>query len=276
MFRETESHSGKHRARRGEVNKFQRWSKYREGHGLPPWAPDSRAALDEGEIYDMPGNTLMSSKTLRQWADEYCASPKYLKEFTYRKIVYGWDFEQVTSRVKSLVRTSLTSNPFHLLLSPSSNYHIHVSLRHDATKIHVRPSNKFSRLLSKTWLKVILWILLIYPFIWLFKRFHRMGGGRWEVCGGAWAITRYEPFTPTLVPTEEEAGSKQPPPGYDESQSAPEAQNSRLKVTRDGRRVVRQGITEEEWFAKWEGTILRAVRQGYQSNRPVTQPWLLP
>lgn len=27
-----------------------------------------------------------SSKTVREWADEYCASPKILKEFTYTKV----------------------------------------------------------------------------------------------------------------------------------------------------------------------------------------------
>ncbi|ESK96142.1 hypothetical protein Moror_7283 [Moniliophthora roreri MCA 2997] len=277
MFREIENHTGKYRARRGEVKKFQRWGKYREGHGLPPWAPDSRLALDGGEFYDdTPGNTLMSSKTLREWADEYCASPKHLKEFTYRKVVYGWDLEFVQDRVQSLIRGSLASNPFHLLFTPSSNYNIHAHFHHDATKIHVRPSNRLSRLLSKTWVKVVLWILLIYPFIWLFKRFHRKGGGRWEVCGGAWAITRYEPFAPTPLEVEESSNPKLPPPGYDESQYATEAQTNKVKITRDGRRVLRRGTTEEEWLARWEGTITRAVRQGYQSNKPVTQPWLLP
>jgi hypothetical protein len=37
---------------------------------------------------------LRSSKTLREWADDYCASPKYLKEFVYEKVSHPPRFAQ--------------------------------------------------------------------------------------------------------------------------------------------------------------------------------------
>jgi len=48
-----------------------------------------------------------------------------------------------------------------------------------------------SRALSNPWLKFLLIITLIYPCIWLFQRFHRRGGGRWAVGGGAYALKRW-------------------------------------------------------------------------------------
>ena len=59
----------------------------RKEYGLPPWvrsAPDSW--FRQSNVPPAPAVVLKSSKTLRQWADEYCASDKLLREFTYKKV----------------------------------------------------------------------------------------------------------------------------------------------------------------------------------------------
>ncbi|KAI0735116.1 hypothetical protein C8Q76DRAFT_791694 [Earliella scabrosa] len=45
-------------------------------------------------------------------------------------------------------------------------------------KIRVRSDSWLSRMLLHTAMKVLLWILLIYPFLWLYKRYGRRGGDR--------------------------------------------------------------------------------------------------
>jgi hypothetical protein len=55
-------------------------------------------------------------------------------------------------------------------------------------KVYIRPDNALSRALTSIWVKVLLWLFLIYPLIWLYKRFHSRGGGRWKGCGSAYAL----------------------------------------------------------------------------------------
>ena len=73
--------------RRGERKGYKLWCKERDRRGLPPWIGSysrnpsaSRNAPTEGEI------RLKSSRTVRQWCDDYCASNKLLKEFVYTKV----------------------------------------------------------------------------------------------------------------------------------------------------------------------------------------------
>ena len=83
MMSEVEETTGKRPAKQGDKKAHDRWSKERMVRGLPPWIT-SVDGWGEGMCDDT--HPLRSSKTLRQWADEYCASQKYLKEFVYRKV----------------------------------------------------------------------------------------------------------------------------------------------------------------------------------------------
>jgi hypothetical protein len=80
MVREFEGLTGTGRqvAKRKEIKCYKEWEEQRKGLGLPPWIKSDGSS----------GYRLRSSKTLRQWADEYCASPKYLKEFVYKKVLF--------------------------------------------------------------------------------------------------------------------------------------------------------------------------------------------
>ncbi|KAH0590770.1 hypothetical protein H2248_000895 [Termitomyces sp. 'cryptogamus'] len=235
MVRETESLGNTQRAKRAVERAYLKWTEERTARGLPPWA----LSIDGwSENTDHNGvSALQSSKTIRQWADEYCASQKYLKEFVYEKVLYGWNIQQLRSVVRgSIARTMYQGT-------------VEVDFERHGAKIYIKPDNRLSRMLSNKWLKFLSIILCIFPFIWLFKRFHSRGGGRWEVCGGAYAMRRLEPDRIEVLPDDGDTL-----PGY-----TAQARNRKILV----------GMRADEWFSKWEGTIIRSVRGRYQSSTPI-------
>jgi hypothetical protein len=88
MICEIESPEGRRRAKRAEKTAFKHWVEERTARGLPPWATHM-GGWREGIGDDV--NVLRSSRTLREWADDYCASRKYLKEFVYEKVSVHFD-----------------------------------------------------------------------------------------------------------------------------------------------------------------------------------------
>lgn len=81
--------SRRRKASRKEVRRHREWVRKREETGYPPWMKEEQESLfvNLGTVQPFEEDaSLRSSKTLRQWADEYCESPKYLKEFVYRKV----------------------------------------------------------------------------------------------------------------------------------------------------------------------------------------------
>jgi hypothetical protein len=77
-----------------------------------------------------------------------------------------------------------------------------------------------------------MWLFLVYPFIWLFRRYSRRGGGRWEVCRAAYAL-------------------KRPP------------------VSRPDGSQLTEGMKEGDWFHLWQSTILHGVRARVQNSHPL-------
>ena len=164
-----------------------------------------------------------------------------------------------------------------------------------ASKVYVRPTNRLSRILSNKWIKFLLWILLIYPFIWLFKRFHSRGGGQWRVAGGAYAtkawvhlndsaegedITQYLagkqdsssqlPEYSIVASTSDTRGLKGLGTSNGSPLPGPGISIGRLRRTSQGiSKLV--GVREGEWFKEWEGTIRRAVIAREQSEEPMHQ-----
>ena len=79
--------TGKPNIKVGEIKLHKEWEEHRKVLGLPPWV--SRV---DNTNFDASGSSthldgLRSSKTLRQWADAYCASPRKIKEFVYKKVL---------------------------------------------------------------------------------------------------------------------------------------------------------------------------------------------
>ena len=83
--------TGRRKATKQEKKSSKGWDKERAERGLPPWVGRGVGVLAVNEIRNpeidpFRTNVLKSSKTLREWADEYCASDRKLKEFTYEKV----------------------------------------------------------------------------------------------------------------------------------------------------------------------------------------------
>lgn len=130
--------------------------------------------------------------------------------------------------------------------------HVTVDFRLTATKIFIRPDNALSRTLSKTIVKFLLIVFLIYPFIWLFKRYNARGGGRWEVCGGAYSLKYLEPVDSSHW--ENDGGQPLVPPRIIDTEHGP----ARL-----------YGLREGEWFRKWEPVIKRSIMTGLERSEPM-------
>ncbi|EKM83900.1 hypothetical protein AGABI1DRAFT_124228 [Agaricus bisporus var. burnettii JB137-S8] len=261
------------RATRIERKDHSQWSEQRTRKGLPPWA----TGVNDWNIASAQRrHTLRSSKTIRQWADEYCASPKLLKEFVYTKVLYGWDISQL----ETVIRSTITLSPYH--------GDIQVTFIPIKSKIYIRPSNQLSRALSNMWLKFLSVILFIFPFIWLFKRFHSKGGGRWEVCGSACALKKLIPLDHSDIGDTSSSSRESELPSYDDvalpstlslpSSSVPltappstshAAPQTRIVQTSQGPHKL-IGQREGEWFRRWESFIIRAVLTRYQSSVPLT------
>ncbi|KAG8898525.1 hypothetical protein FRB99_007384 [Tulasnella sp. 403] len=121
--------------------------------------------------------------SLRAWADEYCASPRLLKEFTFDKAVYGWNL----SALRQAINTTVHANYDLLDQRPSIEFTV------EANTITVKPSNTLSWILPNEYISTLLWITLIYPlFIWPFEQFSPRGGRVWRVAGSAFALTRWQ------------------------------------------------------------------------------------
>jgi len=285
MVREVEEQDGfslQKRAATGEESEvIDHLRKYRVENGLPPWVQVEERVM---AMEDRPiGPVYKSSRTVRQWADDYCASDKLLKEFMYEKMIYGWNLADLQKSIETLIQSTHYTGT------------LDISFDVTATKVYVRPTNRLSRTLSNIWIKFLLWILLIYPFIWLFKRFHSRGGGQWRVAGGAYAtkawvhvkdsvegedVTQYlarkqdsSPELPghsAVTSTSDTRGLKGIKMSTGPPLPGPGIHIGRLRRTPQGiSKLV--GVREGEWFKEWDGTIRRAVIARQQSQEPMYQ-----
>ena len=162
------------------------------------------------------------------------------------KVIHGWNFDALEAAVIAAVKSTYYQGS------------LTVRFKQDHDKIHIRADNGLSRTLSNKWLVILLCITLIYPFIWLYKRYSAHGGGRWEVCGGAYALVSWQPI-------QEEDDLRAPPPPFSSVEEGWPAQTSagNMKVV---------GLKEGEWFQRWEATIKRAVSGRLKSQAPFTEP----
>ncbi|KAG8712347.1 hypothetical protein FRC08_014725 [Ceratobasidium sp. 394] len=201
---------------------------------------------------------MRSELSLRQWADRYCASHKSLKEFSFRKVVYGWNFEQLTEAIRAAIRHG----------SSVPNQTVTVKFSTSADTIDVRPSTSFSRALSKTWVVVILWIFLIYPFIWLYRR---VRGGRWEVAGFAFPLRAWKHCDGSF-PGESATNYRAKTAGDGANVTSGDGTDGRI-LAESARGVCQLvGVCEGDWFQTWESTIIHCVIMRVRESAPLITP----
>lgn len=168
------------------------------------------------------------------------------------KVVYGWNFDALKVATRDVIFSTRYRGDLDVSFDTSDSI------------ISVRSHNYLSRALSNGWIKFLLMITFIYPFLWLFRRFHPRGGGIWRVCGGGYSLTRVEQVT---HPQEcaEYPGSPFPdarPAEHSRGLGPPSLSEPHIKVW---------GLREGIWFRQWEGTIRRAVVDRLQESDPLVQ-----
>ncbi|CAL1695718.1 unnamed protein product [Somion occarium] len=153
------------KATKDEISSAKAWEKERKARGLPPWigpgmSMESWSAAVSPEVDPSQTNVLKSSKSLRQWADEYCASKKHLKEFTYERCIYGWNISALEQAVAAAIRSTYYTGTYEV---------------------------KFRRTVPT----------MDYTYIYLhlavqaFPRWRKMGGLRWCICSQTLAACQY-------------------------------------------------------------------------------------
>ncbi|CAE6394488.1 unnamed protein product [Rhizoctonia solani] len=262
----TDTMSGVRRVARRILKAGNAWREKREKWGLPPWL--SMADQSDGPRRSTPIDEAMPSRselTLRQWADRYCASNKHMKSFKFRKVVYGWNIEKLTQ----VIRSSIQMISYHT--SPT----ITVQFTTSASEIDIRPPSTFSRALSKTWVIVLLWITLIYPFIWLY---HRFRGGRWEVAGSAFPLRTWKHCEDSVSGESAETYRRRTfkeVTGDTMSLTSQRSDGTDDRILTETPNGVSQliGPSERDWFLTWESTIKQCVAARIQEAAPIITPY---
>ncbi|KIO16163.1 hypothetical protein M407DRAFT_233386 [Tulasnella calospora MUT 4182] len=239
--------------------------------GLPPWVllpgetRGTEANIEDPiarDVFQGAVNTKLEGiddlnlrppvRTLRDWADEYTKSKRMLKEFTFTKEVYGWNWGSLEEALKSVIAANYSQAGI-----------TGVTFRFEQTKVSVRGDNKLSQMLSNMWWYILLWILLVYPLvIWPFKRFSSYGGGDWDVAGSSFALTKWVHLTDSRPgQTAEEYQAE-----YDANHPNLVAEPRKLLLKQTPRGVSQLiGLREGEWFAQWKDTVGALVRQRHVS-----------
>ncbi|KAG8890039.1 hypothetical protein FRB98_001152 [Tulasnella sp. 332] len=239
--------------------------------GLPPWAlaqgrtPGVQASIESEQDRYFFQSTARGpagvswddsmlqppSKSLREWADDYCTSKKLLKEFNFDKVVYGWNLDYLRGKIHRTVRANWDRK--------NKDPRVIIFFEVSREVVSVRPESWLSRTLSHKWIRVLLWILFIYPlFVWPFKRYF---GGEWRVSGSAYALARWVHLEDSI-------------PGESVSSyvdHARPASNAQLKETPRGISKL-EGPTEDAWFNKWESKIADMTKRKVRSWKGVDAP----
>ncbi|KAG8955969.1 hypothetical protein FRC04_006417 [Tulasnella sp. 424] len=164
----------------------------RRTRGLPPWTPVSAQTPNPtGARLLFPGDRLRfqnilsnftaPTKTLDEWAEEYCASRSPLKEFRFIRTVYGWNLDEVQRQVASSLASCHSGK--------GKKEIVKVIIKGD--KVVIRPKSLLWWIFGLGFLRFWFYITLVYPIIlWPIKKF--LLGRCWEVAGSSFAFVRYE------------------------------------------------------------------------------------
>lgn len=118
-------------------------------------------------------------------------------------------------------------------------------------------------LTRQTFVYALLWMTLLYPFIWVWQRLHRLGGAPYDVARATYGLKYYPPL-PSTFPNENLA-------------EAQDRLGGMYKIHRDlpkptqlvpGPKGIHYllGRKEGEWFREWEERIRMGVRMRFRGE----------
>jgi len=198
-------------------------------------------------------------KTVRDWARNYAASSKTGKEFRFQKVrwsniamryklstlqvISGIDMPKIRDGSSSKLSTQILLRFIPSFSSPSiAVERIISSTGHSSfrkvyftvgnTSIKVQPDSTLTMVLTDGLIKYIPWIDLVYPFVWMYRRFGKQGG-KWDVCRASFTCNR-DP--------------------------------------RDPHKVIGVPLVDGDWVKIWERTIRLGIRNRIQTTQPIYRP----
>lgn len=233
------------------------WEQETESVGRPPWIsrPRDGGRSDEEAYVGLANKPLASGRSVEEWLTDYIQSRRVVKDFKVTKSVYGWNTLSLSTSLTELVEAAGYRNTH-----PTG--HISVEFTQSSKCVHIRSPNFVSKIFSSKLYIFLTCLILVFPFLWLWRRFWPGAGGKWAVMGTAFPIKHWELVrgtTPgeTVEAAQVRLGGKDLVPAGERMK--------RLRVTPEGVWILR-GTHESEWFREWQESILAAVKTGTKSE----------
>lgn len=121
----------------------------------------------------LPIDTPIMPKSVRDWADDYCADPSICKEFVMEKICPGYDTKYLENRLSQLIQ--------------STNYAGDIAISFPTThnRVKIRPSNKLTELRynrAVRWFCYLTFLWLItWPILWIMTHRYNVVRSVWPM-----------------------------------------------------------------------------------------------
>jgi len=185
--------------------------------------------------------------SLEYWATDYCNCKASMKEFKFRKALYGWDLDVLKAAVtRAIYGTFYTGD-------------ISVTYQYGGEEVRVRPNTSINWARSYGILNALLYATMIYP---IFKNYEH----EWDVCGAAYTFGKWHHLSDTVLgESVYEYRSRRVREG--QAFDAP----SELRQTGEGLSELRK-LRDGEWFALWEKPIQQACMHGFKSRFALVDP----
>ncbi|WWC73290.1 uncharacterized protein I206_107256 [Kwoniella pini CBS 10737] len=248
---------------RAEQAEIDAWNVYRLKKGIPGWVKmqdipefwDSRIASKAPQIsldndIENARRAVEDQPSLKEWCKIYCRDIGIFREFWIQKGIYGWELESLQAAISGAI----------LSTGYQSNY-ITIASEITPKAIVIRPNNVFSRAMNHGFIYFLSWITLIWPMIWILKRFFpRFFGAPWNVTFINYGMKFYPPLPSTFPNESISAAQDRLPSLYKLHPELPE--NPTLQYGPKGVHYL-LGRKEGEWFREWEERIRMGVRMKF-------------
>jgi hypothetical protein len=254
-----------------------------EAAGLPPWVRTRNqpwrtvAGIEDESSLSAAGDSIyietsqsfdrtepflqLPSRTLLDWATEYCQSRKPLKEFRVRRHIHGWALPLLRADIEEILRQN----------QPPDCTTVRATTKLRSQDIIVRsPSALWGTLKNErpilTW---FLWITLIYPLIIWPLRY--LLEGRWQIAGISFAFQKWIHLDGSKPGDTPEDYAIHPYAEYSDLVTGRLRLYPELKKTARGLSQL-IGTRRHDFLREWAEEIAVRAATGYQSKFPLLAP----